>query len=89
MNKANLVAEVSKVVGSKKKAEGAVSCVFDTIAKAMKKGEALTLMGFGTFRVSRRKARPGRNPKTGEELRISARKIPKFIPGKALKNAVR
>jgi nucleoid DNA-binding protein len=89
MNKASLVTEVAKVVGSKRKAEDAVFCVFDTITKALKKGQVMTLVGLGTFRVSKRKARVGRNPQTGMELRIPAKKVPKFTPGKALKNAVK
>jgi DNA-binding protein HU-beta len=89
LNKADLVAEVAKVVGSKRKAEGAVSCVLETIKKALKKGQTLTLVGFGTFSVGRRKARMGRNPQTGKEIRIPARKIPKFSAGKALKGAVK
>lgn len=83
------MAEVAKVVGSKRKAEGAVSCVLETIKKALKKGQTLTLVGFGTFSVGRRKARMGRNPQTGKEIRIPARKIPKFSAGKALKSAVK
>jgi DNA-binding protein HU-beta len=89
MNKADLVVEVAKVVGSKRKAENAVSCVFGTITKALKKGRPLTLVGFGKFSVSKRKARLGRNPQTGKEIRIPAKKVPKFSPGKALKNAVK
>ena len=89
MNKADLVGEVAKVVGSKKKAEEAVSCVLQTVTKALKKGQALTLVGFGTFTVSKRKARLGRNPQTGKEIKIPAKKVPKFSPGKALKAAVR
>ena len=89
MNKADLVAEVSKLVGSKRKAEAAVSCVFDTITKALKKGQAMTLVGFGTFGVGKRKARVGRNPQTGKEIKIPAKKVPKFSAGKALKNAVK
>jgi nucleoid DNA-binding protein len=89
MNKADLVAEVAKVVGSKRKAGGAVSCVLDTITKALKKGQTLTLVGFGTFGVSKRKARVGRNPQTGKEIKIPAKKVPKFSAGKALKNAVK
>ncbi len=88
MNKASLVAEVAKVVGTKRKAEDVVFCVFDTIAKALKKGQVMTLVGLGTFRISKRKARVGRNPQTGKEIRIPAKKVPKFTPGKALKNAV-
>lgn len=89
MNKADLVAEVAKVVGSKRKAEDAVSCVFGTITKALKKGQVMTLVGLGTFRVSKRKARVGRNPQTGKEIKIPAKKVPKFTAGKSLKNAVK
>jgi DNA-binding protein HU-beta len=89
MNKADLVAEVAKVTGSKKMAENAVSCVMDTITKALKKGQALTLVGFGTFSVSKRKARVGRNPQTGKAIKIPAKKVPKFTAGKAFKNAVK
>ena len=89
MNKADLVAEIAKKVGSKRKAEEAVSCLLETITKALKKGQALTLVGFGTFSVSKRKARVGRNPQTGKEIKIPAKKVPKFSAGKALKNAVK
>lgn len=89
MNKADLVVEVAKVVGSKRRAEAAVSCVLDTIKKALKKGQTLTLVGFGTFGVSKRKARVGRNPQTGKEIKIPAKKVPKFSAGKALKDAVK
>jgi nucleoid DNA-binding protein len=89
VNKADLVAEVAKLVGSKRKAEAAVSCVFDTITKALKKGQAMTLVGFGTFGVGKRKARVGRNPQTGKEIKNPAKKVPKFSAGKALKKAVK
>ena len=89
MNKADLVAEVAKLMVSKRVAEDAVSCVFDTITKALKKGQAMTLVGFGTFSVGKRKARVGRNPQTGKEIKIPAKKVPKFSAGKALKNAVK
>ena len=89
MNKADLVSEVAKVVGGKRKAGSAVSCVLDTIKKTLKKGQTLTLVGFGTFRVSKRKARVGRNPQTGKAIKIPAKKVPKFTPGKNLKNAVK
>lgn len=89
MNKADLVVDVAKVVGSKRKAEKVISCVLGTITKALKKGRPLTLVGFGRFSVSKRKARQGRNPQTGEEIGIPAKKVPKFTPGKALKNAVK
>ncbi|TYT75031.1 HU family DNA-binding protein [Desulfobotulus mexicanus] len=89
MNKGDLVAEVAKVVSSKKDAQAAVDCIFATITKAMSDNEPVTLVGFGTFKAMERQARKGRNPQTGEEIEISARKIPKFIPGKALKDAMK
>jgi len=89
MNKGDLVAEVAKVVKSKRMAEDAVTCVFEAITKSLKKGQAVTLVGFGTFAVGRRKARVGRNPQTGATIKIAAKKVPKFSAGKALKNAVK
>ncbi len=88
MNKGDLINEVAKVVGTKKEAQEAVDCVFSTITKALKKKDTVTLIGFGTFKVEKRKARKGRNPQTGEEIKIKAKKVPKFVPGKALKDAV-
>lgn len=88
MNKGDLVNEVAKVVCSKKEAQQAVNCVLSTITKALKKKDTVTLVGFGTFKVERRKARKGRNPQTGEVIKIKAKKVPKFVPGKALKDAV-
>ncbi len=88
MNKTDLVQEVSKVLGSKKDAQAAVDAVFSTITKALKNKDTVTLIGFGTFRVDQRKARMGRNPKTGEPIEIKAKKVPKFLPGKALKDSV-
>jgi DNA-binding protein HU-beta len=89
MNKTDLVKEVAKVVSTKKEAQAAVDCVFSTITKALKKKDTVTLIGFGTFKVAHRKARKGRNPQTGAEIRISAKKVPKFVPGKALKDAIK
>ena len=89
MNKADLVSEVAKVVNTKKEAQAAVDCVFSTIADALKKGDAVTLVGFGTFKTAERKARKGRNPQTGEEIEIRAKKIPKFVAGEGLKDAVK
>lgn len=89
MNKADLVNEVTKVVCSKKEAEAAVTGVFKAITKAVSKGDTVTLVGFGTFKSVKRAARTGRNPKTGEPLKIKAHKAPKFIPGKALKDALK
>jgi nucleoid DNA-binding protein len=88
MNKGDLVNEVAKVVGTKKEAQAAVDCVFSSITKALKKKETITLVGFGTFKVGKRNARTGRNPQTGEVIKIRARKVPKFMAGKALKDAV-
>ena len=89
MNKRDLISEVAKVVSTKKAAQDAVDCVISSITKALKKGEVVVLTGFGTFKVVKRKARRGRNPYTGEEIRIKATKAPKFTPGKALKEAVK
>ena len=88
MNKGDLVKEVAKVVNTKKEAQAAVDCVFSTITKALKKKDPVTLIGFGTFKVAQRKARKGRNPQTGQEISIKAKKVAKFVPGKALKDAV-
>jgi DNA-binding protein HU-beta len=89
MNKGDLINEVAKVVSTKKEAQEAVDCVISSITKALKKGDAVTLVGFGTFKVTKRKARKGRNPQTGEEINIKASKAPKFTPGKSLKEAVK
>lgn len=88
MNKADLIDEVAKVVNSKKEAKEAVECVLSTITGTLKKQEAVTLIGFGTFKVDDRKARTGRNPRTGEPIEIKAKKVPKFVAGKALKDAI-
>ena len=88
MNKGDLVNEVAKVVNTKKEAQAALNCVFSTITKALKKKDTVTLVGFGTFKVGQRKARKGRNPGTGEEIKIKAKKFAKFVPGKTLKDAV-
>jgi len=84
-----LVKEVAMVVNTKKEARAAVDCVFSSITKALKKKDTVTLIGFGTFKVQKRKARKGKNPQTGEEIKIKAKKVPKFVPGKALKDAVK
>jgi DNA-binding protein HU-beta len=89
MNKGDLINEVAKVVSAKKEAQEAVDCVLTSITKALKKGDTVTLVGFGTFKVTKRKARKGRNPQTGEEIKIKASKAPKFTPGKSLKEAVK
>jgi len=83
MNKAQLIAEVAKKANlSKKDATNAINATIDTIKKNVKKG--VTLVGFGTFKVVKRKARTGRNPQTGEKIRIKAKNVVKFKPGKGL-----
>jgi len=89
MNKAELIDEVAKVTCSKKEAGDAVSATFAAIQKALKKGATVTLVGFGTFRVNKRKARVGRNPQTGAALKIAAKKVPVFKAGQGLKDAVK
>jgi DNA-binding protein HU-beta len=88
MNKGDLVNEVAKVVSTKKEAQAAVDCVVSSISNALKKNDTVSLVGFGTFKVGQRKARKGRNPQTGAVIDIKASKVPKFVPGKALKDAV-
>jgi DNA-binding protein HU-beta len=88
MNKGDLVNAVAEVVSTKKEAQEAVDCIFETIKKALKKNDAVQIVGFGSFKVNKRAARKGRNPQTGEEIKIAARMVPKFVPGKALKDAV-
>ncbi len=88
MNKGDLVAEVAKVVKSKRMAEDAVSCVFQAITKSLTKGAPVLVVGFGTLAVGKRKARVGRNPQSGAAIKIPARKYVKFSAGKALKKAI-
>ena len=89
MNKAELIAEVAKVTCTKKEADVAISATLVAIQKALKKGDTVTLVGFGTFKVSKRKARKGRNPQTGKEIKIAAKKVPVFKAGKGFKDAVK
>ena len=87
MNKTELVAAMaSKADLSKKDAEAALKAFTDVVAEELKKGEKIQLVGFGTFEVSERAARTGRNPQTGAEMKIPASKAPKFKAGKALKD---
>jgi len=88
MNKGDLVSEVVKIVGKKKVAEETVNCILNSIAASLKKGDKVTLIGFGTFSVAKRAARMGRNPQTGKALKIKAKKVPKFVAGKKLKDTV-
>jgi DNA-binding protein HU-beta len=89
MTKAELVESVAKSANlTKAAADKAVGAFIGAVSGALKKGDRVTLVGFGTFEVSNRKARIGRNPQTGKEIKIAAAKVPKFRPGKALKSAV-
>jgi nucleoid DNA-binding protein len=88
MNKADLVNEVANVLSNKTEAQAAVDRVLESIVRTLKNGDVVTLVGFGTFKVVKRKARTGRNPQTGAEIQISASNAPKFVPGKAFKDAV-
>ena len=89
MNKAELVAVIAEKAGiSKKDAEAALKAFTETVSEELAKGEKVTLIGFGTFEVSERGERTGRNPQTGEEMKIAASKAPKFKAGKVLKDAV-
>ena len=91
MKKPDLVEAVMSAAGlqTKKQAEMAVDALFDAIVKSLSKGEEVAVAGFGTFRVMKRAARAGINPKTGEKIQIAATTVPKFKAGKALKEAVK
>jgi DNA-binding protein HU-beta len=90
MNKTELINAVAESAElSKKDATKAVDAVFDSIQNALANGDKVQLIGFGNFEVRERAARKGRNPQTGEEIEISASKVPAFKPGKALKDAVK
>lgn len=89
MNKQDLVTAVAERSGlTKKDAEKAVNATIETIEAALANGDKVSLVGFGTFEVRDRAARVGRNPQTGEEIRIAAAKVPTFKPGKGLKDNV-
>ncbi len=89
MNKQELIGSVAETTGLTRSDAGkAVEGVFDSISAALKKGDEVRLVGFGTFSVSKRKASTGRNPRTGEPMSISASTQPKFKAGKGLKDAV-
>jgi DNA-binding protein HU-beta len=89
MNKAEIVARIARDAGlTKSDALKAVDALIDNVTRALKKGDKVTLVGFGTFAISRRKARAGRNPQTGAPLKIPARRAPRFAAGKELKEAV-
>ena len=89
MNKSDLIAAVAAKTGEKKKnAEASINAVVDVVAETLAKGDKIQLVGFGSFEVRSRAARKGRNPQTGKEMKIAAKKAPVFKAGKALKDAV-
>ncbi len=90
MNKQDLIGLVAEKAGlSKKESDAAITTIIDGIADALAKGDKVQLVGFGTFEVRQRQAREGRNPSTGEAIKIAASKVPAFKPGKALKDKVK
>ena len=89
MNKEDIINEVAKTTCSKAEAVKAVNAFIEAIKKTLKKGNKVTLVGFGTFSVAKRSARTGRNPQTGKPIKIAAKKVPKFTAGKALKDTVK
>jgi DNA-binding protein HU-beta len=90
MNKQELVAKIAKDTGSSKAgAAAAVESLLDGITRSLKKGQSVTFVGFGTFKTSTRNARTARIPQTGAAIRIPKRRVARFTPGKALKDAVR
>lgn len=89
MNKSELVAKIAKDTNmSKSAAEKIANSFMSNVTGALKKGQSVTLVGFGTWSVAKRKARNGRNPQTGEPIRIPAKKVPRFSPGKGLRESV-
>jgi len=85
MNKSDLINEVCNYVNKKSDAQAVVDCVFSKIREALLKNENVTLTGFGTFRMAERSARKGRNPRTGEEIEIGQRRMPRFVPARGFK----
>ena len=89
VNKADMIEHIAQAAEmSKSAAERAVDAMVVAVKSSLRKGDAVTLAGFGSFYVAMRAARAGRNPRTGAELRIKAARVPKFRPGKALKDAI-
>lgn len=90
MNKAELIESVAKTTKmTKVNVESVLNTALDNIKKSVKKGSDVTLIGFGTFTKTKRKARIGRNPQTGKEIKIPAMMVPKFRPGREFKNSVK
>jgi nucleoid DNA-binding protein len=89
LNKTDLINEMATVLKSKNDAKAALDCLLSAITNAMKSGDSVTLTGFGSFKAVERKARMVKNIQTGEEIKVNARKVPKFVPGKVLKDTVK
>ena len=90
MNKRDLIAQIALDTGVTKSSAGAaIDSLLETITKALKKGDAITFVGFGTFKTTQRRARLAKNPRTGDAIRIPKRRVVRFTAGKALKSAVR
>lgn len=90
MNKQELITKIAKDTGvSKTNASAAVDSFIEGVTRALKKGDSITFVGFGTFKTSQRKARTARNPQTGAPIKIKARRVVRFTAGKALKNMVK
>jgi DNA-binding protein HU-beta len=90
MNKRDLIAQIAQDSGVTKSSAGAaVESLLETITQALKKGDAITVVGFGTFKTTQRRARVAKNPRTGDAIRIPKRRVVRFTAGKALRSAVR
>ena len=90
MNKRDLVAHIAQDTGATKIAAGAaIDSLLATITRALKKGDTITFVGFGTFRTTQRRARVAKNPRTGDAIKIPRRRVVRFTAGKALRSAVR
>jgi nucleoid DNA-binding protein len=89
MNKTDLINQVTSIVENQKQAKDVVDCLLNAITGSLANNEVVQISGFGSFKVSERKARTGRNPQTGAPIQIPAGKVPKFVAGKALKEAVK
>ncbi|HEX9751186.1 MAG TPA: HU family DNA-binding protein [candidate division Zixibacteria bacterium] len=90
MKREEMIEKISKEAKvNKAQAERAMKALFDGVATSLKKGQKVTFVGFGTFSISKRKARMGRNPRTGEQIKIAAAKVPHFKAGEQLKRSVR
>ena len=88
MNKTDMIDTVQAVLENRKQAEASINSIISNIEAALAKGDAVTLTGFGTFKVAKRNARTARNPKTGEPIKVKAKNVIKFTPGKKLKESV-